>query len=120
MIFFKKYFVNSKEKLELLPITHDLRYAIRDANVQQALLTVQVSQLGTQLVRAQKSEAQTSLQTRQLSLIVEQGELQINKLEEIYLLELEEKPARREYLVQVLSAEEPKEKDKPKQAPARR
>lgn len=119
MIFFKKYFVNSKKKLECLPITHDLRYAIRDAQAKQALLTVQVVQAGVALLRADKNVAEANVpHSLQLSLIVEQGELQIGKHEEIYLLELEEKPARREFLVQVLSVAE--DKDKPKAPPARR
>lgn len=129
MTFFKKYFVNSKESFEFLPITHDLRYAVRDAGAKQALLTVQVAQSGIAVLRFDKDEDEQealksqpkALLNRQVSLIVEQGELQIGKHEEIYLIELEEKPARREFVVQVLGSEDKvKEADKPKAAPARR
>ncbi|MBI4237498.1 MAG: YjbQ family protein [Deltaproteobacteria bacterium] len=43
MIFLKKYYVNTTDQWDCLPITHEVRYAIRDANVPAGLVTVLVA-----------------------------------------------------------------------------
>lgn len=43
MIFLKKYYVNTTDQWDCLPITHEVRYAVRDAQIPAGVVTVLVS-----------------------------------------------------------------------------
>lgn len=49
MLFFKKYYVNTTEKVDVISITPDLKYAIRDSQAPEGLLTAIVPQPGAGL-----------------------------------------------------------------------
>jgi secondary thiamine-phosphate synthase enzyme len=42
MAFFKKYYVNTTENVDLLPVTSDVRYAVRDSQAKDGLVTIMV------------------------------------------------------------------------------
>lgn len=49
MIVLKNYYVNTTKEVDFLPIIHDVRYAIRDANAKDGLVTVIVPNSGAAL-----------------------------------------------------------------------
>lgn len=40
MIFLKNYFTNTTKDVDVIPITHDLKYAVRDSGTNEGLVTV--------------------------------------------------------------------------------
>ena len=46
MIFLKNCFVNVTKDIDIIPITHDVRYAIRDAGAAEGLVTIVVPEPG--------------------------------------------------------------------------
>lgn len=53
MIFLKKYYVPTTAALDCVPITHELHYAIRDAALQDGLITVVIPEEGAALLVAE-------------------------------------------------------------------
>lgn len=50
MVFLKSYFVNTTTEVDFLPITSDVRYAIRDGNGKDGLVTVFVPGAGASII----------------------------------------------------------------------
>lgn len=49
MIFLKNYFARTTEEIDVIPITHDVRYAVRDAGLREGLVSVVVPDPGAAL-----------------------------------------------------------------------
>jgi len=50
MIFLKKCFVNTTKDVDVVPITHDVKYALRDSEADEGLVTVVASSPGAALL----------------------------------------------------------------------
>jgi len=50
MVFLKNYFINTTLEVDFLPITSDVKYAIRDANGKDGLVTVAIPGAGASVI----------------------------------------------------------------------
>lgn len=138
MIFLKSYFINTSSGVDLLPITSDVRYAIRDGHGKNGLVTVVVPGPGAavsafesipELIEELKiafeifagedvqgidkrkeqvaiaPRVQAAMVGRSITLPIAESKLVLNPYEEIFLIDFEKRPKRREFIVQVFSEE---------------
>jgi thiamine phosphate synthase YjbQ (UPF0047 family) len=52
MLFLKRCYVNTTDEVDVIPITHDLRYAIRDSKSSDGMITVTSPEYGVGFVMA--------------------------------------------------------------------
>lgn len=103
MIFLKNYFVDTTEKTDCIPIIHDVRFAIRDSQMKEGLVTITLPAGEAGLVLAPETIQEPPADgCRSLSLPFQNGELLLNPKEMIYLIDRAAKPKRREFVVQVM------------------
>ncbi len=136
MIFLKSYFVNTTAETNLIQITSDVNFALRDSNCKEGLVTLVIpgpgaglavfepipelldelkvafeiyAGEGTEGVDKRKEKVavaprvQAAMLGRTLSLPVKNGKLLLEPYEEVFLIDFEKKPRRREFYVQVIS-----------------
>lgn len=108
MIFLKKCFVSTSEKVDTLSIIHDIRYALRDSKAKEGLVTVVIPKAGAGLALAEMKETPTQ-GTRTLTLPFAEGQLLLAPREEVFLIDYETRPARREFTIHVMSETPPAE-----------
>ena len=140
MIFLKSYFVNVTPDIDLLPITSDVRYAVRDAGGKNGLVTIMIPGSGAAVTvleplpevieelkialeifagegaqcKDKKKEqvfigprVQAAMIGRSITLPITESRIAMEPYEEIYLIDLDKRTRRREFLVQVFSEESP-------------
>lgn len=123
MIFLKNYFISTTKQADLIPILHDVRLAIREAQVLEGLVTIslpgdEASLLITkEISKGNAAEAKNLSGARSLSIPFTKGELVLEPKQMIYLLDKRSTQRRREFHVQVLGETEAKGEGR---APARR
>ncbi|MDP2600043.1 MAG: hypothetical protein Q8P84_04825 [Deltaproteobacteria bacterium] len=123
MIFIKSYFVKTTQAIDFIPIIHDVRYAIRDSQAVNGLVTIAIPAAGASLFvsdlkkdRLQESGEQFKSPERatvSLSLPFQKKELLLDPKQMIYLVDATGDGKRREFLVHILG-EEP-QKQQPQQ-----
>lgn len=103
MIFLKHYFVTTTKQTDVIPIIHDVRFAIRDSQVKEGLITITLPADEASLVVAQEVKKE-NLPTpqRSLSIPFKNGELILEPKQMIYLIDEGVSAKRREFFVQVL------------------
>lgn len=123
MLFIKSYFVGTTPAVDFIPIIHDVRFAIRDSQATDGLVTVAIPAAGASLLVselktdqladfAEKFKSPEKL-TTSLSLPFQKKELMLDPKQILYLVDTTNSGKRREFLVHVLG-EEP-QKQQPQQ-----
>ncbi|MBI4212030.1 MAG: YjbQ family protein [Deltaproteobacteria bacterium] len=135
MVFLKRFYVSTSAETDLIPITHDIRYALRDAGINEGLASVVVTESGAgitlsenlpavldELRRAlelfpgegvhaltRKKEAlavgprvKAAMLGRMLSIPFTAKELLISQHEDVFLIDFESTPKRREVVIQIM------------------
>jgi thiamine phosphate synthase YjbQ (UPF0047 family) len=65
MISLKKYYLNTTEGVDCIPVTHEVHYAIRDAAAQEGLVTILVPHPGAGIVLGEQiPEVMTAITTQ--------------------------------------------------------
>lgn len=149
MLFFKTCYVNTSKGVDVVQITDDLKYAIRDSKSPEGLLTVispkagvgfllmpNIDELKNELKNTFEvfgSETgsakdklkrernigpilQSAILGRSMTLPFREQQLLIDHYDEVFLVDFEETPSRRDFMIQIISeapaAEQPKQKGK--------
>lgn len=107
MIFLKNYFVTSTKGTDVIPIIHDVRFAIRDSQMKEGLVTVTLPDQGASLVVASEADQEKKPNPqRSLSLPFKKGELVLDPKQMIFLIDESPAAKRREFFVQVMGEKE--------------
>ena len=110
MIFLKNYFVNTTKAVDCIPIIHDVRYAIRDSQVANGLVTVTIPASGAGLMiseRGKEEEKNNLSRPATLSIPLRNKELLLDPKQMIYLVDFSDTGKRREFYVQVFGDNPP-------------
>ena len=140
MIFLKNYFINTTAEIDFLPLTADIRYAVRDSTAKNGLVTVIVPGPAVSVVvmepiaevieglkaafelfaaeniegtdkRRQKigvsPRIQAAMVGRSVSIPLKDLKLALDPYEEVYLIDFDNNPRRREFIVQIIYEEAP-------------
>ena len=104
MIFLKKCFVGTTSGGDAISIVHDVRYAVRDSQVQDGLVTVSIPESGAGVVigEAPEEEREMLSKIRSVSIPLEKGELIMSPRETITLIDVKTEGRRREFIIQVM------------------
>lgn len=105
MIFLKNYFVSTSPQSNCVPIIHDVRYAIRDSQMTEGLVTIHIPGDGASLLLTKEEEPKNLKERRgasSLSLPFQKKELVLEPKQMIYLIDTTAKEKRREFWVQVM------------------
>ncbi len=120
MIFQKRYYVNTTAAVDLLPVTHEVHYAIRDAGALQGLVTICVSGpgAGVMVCDAQPdviagikhivqgweggARVQSALVGRSVQLPFDNARVCLLPYTDVMLCDFELRVQRREFLIQVM------------------
>ena len=120
MIFLKKCYLNTTEKVDVLSLLHDIRYAIRDARIDDGLITLLLPKAGAGFV-VSASDAQSSLHKRReetlprtMTLPFATKDLLLAPKEEVFCIDFESKMGRREMIFQVMGEAKPEKTEAPK------
>lgn len=118
MIFLKNYFVSTTGQTDITPIIHDVRFAIRDSQMKEGLVTITLPEEGASLVIAQEvNKDNLPNPHRSLSIPFKNGELVLEPKQMIFLIDETPAARRREFFVQVMG--EKGEAPPPRAAPRR-
>lgn len=116
MIFLKNYFVATTKGTDFIPIIHDLRYAIRDSQMEEGLITFTVTENGAGF--ALNKESHPPLPS--FSIPFRKKELLLAPKQMIYLIDTTATGKRREFWIQIMGETETKnetQKQRPKSGP---
>ncbi|MBI4125346.1 MAG: hypothetical protein HY466_05400 [Deltaproteobacteria bacterium] len=103
MIFLKSYFVATTGQTDIIPIIHDVRFAIRDSQLKEGLVTVTLpDEQAALVVAAQVNKENLPNPQRSLSLPFKNGELVLEPKQMIFLIDENSDAKRREFFVQVM------------------
>lgn len=119
MILFKNYFVSATQETDCFPIVHDVRFAIRDSQLREGLVTITLPEEGayfllrpegtaTDLRKAIGQNDPTLVRCATLSIPFQNRELALGPRQMIWLVDTGSRERRREFRVQVMG-EEPKQ-----------
>ncbi len=118
MIFLKSYFANTTQDIDIIPIIHDVRFAVRDSQAVHGLVTVTLPGNGASLVISQLSKEEC-LELKEgwsnkdifrpitLSIPLRNKELLLDPKQMIYLVDFSDTGKRREFYVQVFGDNPP-------------
>lgn len=108
MIFLKNYFVSTTKEIDFIPIIHDVRYAIRDSQMTDGLVTIHIPGEGAVLLLTKEDEPK-NLKERfknaagaSLSIPFQKKELVLEPKQMIYLIDTTPAEKRREFFVQIM------------------
>lgn len=118
MIFLKSCFVDTTREIDIVPILHDVRYAVRDSQVSEGLVTIAipgnnasllVTQLDQEECRSLKEEWSDKdlFRPAALSIPLHGKELLLDPKQMIYLIDFADTARRREFYVQVFGDNPP-------------
>lgn len=122
MLSLKSFFVGTTRGIDIINIGHDLRGLIREARLENGLVTITFRERGAalailaggkELEEARKGFESIPVEMRRflpaaLSLPVEKGKISFEPWQEIYLVDYDPAGRRREVVVQLLSEPEVK------------
>lgn len=114
MVFLKSYFVSTTKETDCIPILHDVRFAIKDSQIPEGLVTITIPgpEAGLRIAPAEKKEPNGEFFPA-LSLPFKNNELLLEPQQMLFLIDKSNTGKRREFFVQVMG-------DKPQaQQPAR-
>lgn len=108
MIFVKNYFVPTTAETDIIPIIHDIRFAIRDSQMKEGLATISLPEGGACLVAGQTVHRENlPCPQRSLSIPFQNGELLLEPKQMIYLVDQSTTGKRREFFVQIMGEAAP-------------
>jgi len=105
VVFLKNCFVTTTSDIDCIPIIHDVRYAIRDSQINDGLVTITIPGSDASLWISQSQEGFEKLSQHHcpsLSLPFQKKELILDPQLMIYLIDFSKTGKRREFCVQVL------------------
>ncbi len=130
MLFQKSYWVNVTEGVDVMPLIHDVKLAVRDSQVEEGLVTINVPDARGAIIiapegleddrafgrwikdwtverKGQGEPAQLAyigyLLGASLTLPLERKEMTIDQRSGLYMIDFTDKAARREYYVSIFS-----------------
>lgn len=109
MIFLKNYFVNTTKEVDYIPVIHDVRYAIRDSQAVNGLVTVTVPASGAGLMISERGKEEENNLSRlaTLSIPLRNKELLLDPKQMIFLVDFSDTGKRREFYVQIFGDNPP-------------
>ena len=111
MIFLKNYFATTTTGVDFIPIIHDIRFAIRDSQAVDGLVTIAIpAEEATLLIAKEAPKEPPNHDQRSLSLPVKNKELVLEPKQMIFLIDKGKSGKRREFVVQVFGETPPAEK----------
>lgn len=123
MVFLKNVFISTSRGVDVIPVLHDIRFAIRDSTFVRGLVTVTLPSSGAGFVIAPEAEREKTKETTapllpSLSIPFQNGELVLAPRQTVFLIDKSSEGKRREFYVQVLG--EPAQQPAAAKGPAQR
>jgi len=103
-IFLKNYFVTTTKETDFIPIIHDVRFAIRDSNIADGLVTISLPGAEAYLLicKEERYKDFKAPYNTSLSIPFKNKELLLHPKQMIYLVDVSALGKRREFHVQVM------------------
>ena len=105
VILLRNYFVGTTKGVDFIPILHDVRLCLKEAQLKEGLVTISIPAEGASLTIAQAKNTNGATH-RSLSLPFQGGELLLAPKQMIYLVDQGASGKRREFYVQVMGEKE--------------
>lgn len=103
MIFLKNYFVSTTKETDCVPILHDVRFAIRDSQIPEGLVTITIpGQDASLLIAPEGLEKPLEGCSPSFSLPFKNNEILLEPKQMLYLIDKTNTGKRREFFVQVM------------------
>lgn len=108
VIFLKNYFAATTQGTDCIPIIHDVRFAIRDSQAAEGLVTITIpAEEASLLIARAMPKTFDGHAERSLSIPFKNGELILDPKQMIYLIDKSPSGKRREFFVQVMGETAP-------------